>query len=92
MPNEPVSLEEYEASSGHTPMPFRIMLIPRHDRIQALLEEEREVTLTKVWMTGKKAFCAVRGYLALPIFVNVHWYWAHTLIGFTEVSFCLVIP
>ncbi|KAI0250487.1 cytochrome P450 [Lactifluus subvellereus] len=48
LPDEPISLEEYEGESGRTPMPYRIMLIPRHDRMQALLEAEKEVTLMKL--------------------------------------------
>ncbi|KAI0305261.1 cytochrome P450 [Multifurca ochricompacta] len=48
LPDEPISLEEYEGESGRTPLPYRIMLIPRHDRVQALLEAEQEVTLMKL--------------------------------------------
>jgi hypothetical protein len=40
LPDEPISLEEYEGKAGRTPKPFRIKLIPRHNRVQALLEEE----------------------------------------------------
>jgi len=48
LPDEPISLEEYEGESGRTPLPYRVMLIPRHDRVQALLEVEQEVTLMKL--------------------------------------------
>ena len=48
VPDEPISLEEYEGESGRTPLPYRVMLIPRHDRVQALLEAEKEVTLMKL--------------------------------------------
>jgi hypothetical protein len=48
LPDEPISLEEYEGKSGRTPMPYRIMLIPRHDRVKALVEAEKEVTLMKL--------------------------------------------
>ena len=41
-------MEEYEGESGRTPLPYRVMLIPRHDRVQALLEAEKEVTLMKL--------------------------------------------
>jgi hypothetical protein len=46
-PDEPISLDEYEGESGRTPLPFRVMLLPRHDRVQALLDVEQEVTLMK---------------------------------------------
>lgn len=45
MPNEPISLEEYEGQSGRTPKPFRVRLIPRHDRVHALLQSRDEITL-----------------------------------------------
>jgi len=48
LPDEPISLEEYEGESGRTPLPYRVMLFPRHDRVQALLETEEEVTLMKL--------------------------------------------
>ena len=48
VPDEPISLEEYEGESGRTPLPYRVMLIPRHDRVQTLLEAEKEVTLMKL--------------------------------------------
>ncbi|KAI0064977.1 cytochrome P450 [Artomyces pyxidatus] len=47
LPDEPISLEEYEGESGRTPLPFRIQVIPRHDRVQAILEAEDEITLVK---------------------------------------------
>ncbi|KAI0287107.1 cytochrome P450 [Russula brevipes] len=48
LPDEPISLEEYEGESGRTPLPYRVTLTPRHDRVQALLEAEQEVTLMKL--------------------------------------------
>jgi hypothetical protein len=48
LPDEPISLEEYDGESGRTPLPYRITLTPRHDRVQALLEAEEEVTLMKL--------------------------------------------
>lgn len=45
MPNEPISLEEYEGQSGRTPKPFRVRLIPRHDRVHSLLQSRDEITL-----------------------------------------------
>jgi hypothetical protein len=45
VPDEPISLDEYEGKSGRTPVPYRIMVVPRHDRVQTLLEAEKEITL-----------------------------------------------
>jgi len=42
-PGEPISLEEYDGDSGRMPLPYRVALIPRHDRAQTLLETEKEV-------------------------------------------------
>jgi hypothetical protein len=47
-PGETISLEEYEGAAGRTPLPYRVMLTPRHNRVQALLEAENEVTLMKL--------------------------------------------
>ncbi|KAJ7876629.1 cytochrome P450 [Mycena leptocephala] len=38
IPEEPISLEEYEGVSGRTPLPFRMWLIPRHEAARQLLE------------------------------------------------------
>jgi cytochrome P450 len=45
---ETISLEEYEGAAGRSPLPYRVMLTPRHDRVQALLDAEKEVTLMKL--------------------------------------------
>jgi hypothetical protein len=45
LPDEPISLEEYDAKNGNTPLPYRITLTLRHERVQALLEAEQEITL-----------------------------------------------
>jgi hypothetical protein len=47
-PDEHISLEGYNGQSSRQPEPYRIALTPRHDRVQALLEEEGEVTLMKL--------------------------------------------
>jgi hypothetical protein len=47
LPSEPISLEGYDGESSRKPQPYRITLTPRHDRVQALLEAEEEVTLVK---------------------------------------------
>ncbi|KAJ7836603.1 cytochrome P450 [Mycena leptocephala] len=38
IPEEPISLEEYEGVSGRTHLPFRMRLIPRHESAGQLLE------------------------------------------------------
>lgn len=45
LPTEPISLEEYEGTSGRTPVPYRVHLIPRHERVHTLLEAEQEISL-----------------------------------------------
>jgi hypothetical protein len=47
-PDERISLEEYDGESARTPLPYRVTLTPRHERVQALLEAEKEVTLMKL--------------------------------------------
>jgi hypothetical protein len=44
LPDEPISLGGYDGESSRKPQPYRITLRPRHDRVQALLEGEEEVT------------------------------------------------
>jgi len=48
VPDEPISLEEYDGEHGRTPQPYRVTFTPRHDRVQMLLEAEQEVTLMKL--------------------------------------------
>jgi cytochrome P450 len=45
LPEEPICLDEYDGSSGRTPLPFRVKLVPRHDRVHSVMEEEEEITL-----------------------------------------------
>ncbi|KAI0319249.1 cytochrome P450 [Amylostereum chailletii] len=45
LPGEPISLEEYDGESGRTPKPFRMMMIPRHQGVQSILDERDEITL-----------------------------------------------
>jgi hypothetical protein len=45
LPEEPISLDGYAGASSRKPEPYRVTLTPRHDRVQALLEGEEEVTL-----------------------------------------------
>ena len=41
LPNEPISLEEYEGTSGRTPVPFRIRIVPRFEGLEKNLRGER---------------------------------------------------
>jgi hypothetical protein len=45
LPDEPICLEEYDGLSGRTPLPFRVRLVPRHDQVHSVVEEEEEITL-----------------------------------------------
>ena len=44
MPSAPISLEEYEGTSGRTPTPYKVHLLPRHERVHAALEAEQEIS------------------------------------------------
>ncbi|KAJ7460858.1 cytochrome P450 [Mycena galericulata] len=44
VPEEPISLEEYEGASGRTPLPFRMTLSPRHELAKQMLEADTEMT------------------------------------------------
>jgi len=37
IPNEPIDLEEYDGLSGRSPVPFRIKMIPRDDKVATVL-------------------------------------------------------
>ncbi|KDR71228.1 hypothetical protein GALMADRAFT_143937 [Galerina marginata CBS 339.88] len=45
LPDEPISLEEYDGLSGRTPIPFRIRLLPRLDALPRVLQGVEEITL-----------------------------------------------
>lgn len=45
IPGEPISLEEYEGSSGRTPLPYRVKLVPRHGHLGSILTDEEEKTI-----------------------------------------------
>jgi cytochrome P450 len=53
-PDEPISLGEYDGDSGRMPLPYRVALIPRHDRVQTLLEMEKSDEI----MNGTSETCA----------------------------------
>ncbi|KAJ4466766.1 cytochrome P450 [Lentinula aciculospora] len=44
LPEEPISLEEYEGNSGRTPVSFRLKLEPRDGQLQSTLKDDHEVT------------------------------------------------
>lgn len=37
IPDEPVDLTEYDGLSGRSPVPFRIKMMPRHERVAEVL-------------------------------------------------------
>ncbi|KAG6831335.1 hypothetical protein H0H92_011250 [Tricholoma furcatifolium] len=45
LPDEPISLEEYEGRSGRMPMPFRLKLTPRVENLDAFLRIKEEITM-----------------------------------------------
>jgi cytochrome P450 len=42
---EPISLVEYEGESGRTPLPYRVTLRPRHNKVSAMVGRTEEVEL-----------------------------------------------
>lgn len=38
LPDEPIDLKEYDGLSGRSPVPFRIMVSPRHANVERVLE------------------------------------------------------
>ncbi|KAG6909248.1 hypothetical protein DXG01_001430 [Tephrocybe rancida] len=45
LPDEPISLQEYEGLSGRMPMPFRLKLKPRIENLDGFLQSREEITL-----------------------------------------------
>ena len=39
IPGEPIDLREYDGQSGRSPVPFRIRIAPRHDKVVEVLEK-----------------------------------------------------
>ena len=37
LPEEPIDLKEYDGLSGRSPVPFRIKMTPRHERVAEVL-------------------------------------------------------
>ncbi|KIK57259.1 hypothetical protein GYMLUDRAFT_173296 [Collybiopsis luxurians FD-317 M1] len=44
LPDEPISLEEYDGSSGRTPRPFKLKLSARHELVPSVLHGAQEST------------------------------------------------
>ena len=42
LPGEPICLDDWEGTSGRTPMPFRVRLEPRHENVASLLSSDGE--------------------------------------------------
>lgn len=38
IPGEPIDLKEYDGLSGRSPVPFRVKMIPRDDKVAQVLE------------------------------------------------------
>ncbi|KAG6902440.1 hypothetical protein C0995_016619 [Termitomyces sp. Mi166 len=45
LPKEPISLEEYEGLSGRVPLPFRLKLLPRVERLGEFLQSKEEIVM-----------------------------------------------
>ncbi|KAH9481031.1 Cytochrome P450 monooxygenase virE [Psilocybe cubensis] len=45
LPDEPISLEEYEGLSGRTPIPFRVRLVPRCEQVGKIVRSVEEMAL-----------------------------------------------
>jgi hypothetical protein len=39
IPSEPIDLKEYDGLSGRSPVPFRIKMIPRHEKVIEVLNK-----------------------------------------------------
>ncbi|KIM37140.1 hypothetical protein M413DRAFT_13508 [Hebeloma cylindrosporum] len=46
LPDEPISLEEYDGQSGRTPLPYRLRMVPRLDNLPIILQEADEVKIS----------------------------------------------
>ncbi|KAG7085967.1 hypothetical protein E1B28_003492 [Marasmius oreades] len=40
IPGEPIDLKEYDGLSGRSPVPFRIKMVPRHEKVVEVLDRE----------------------------------------------------
>ena len=45
LPDEPISLQEYEGTSGRKPLPFRLKLVPRVENLEDTLRTKEEMVL-----------------------------------------------
>ena len=46
LPEEPISLEECDGTSGRTPLPFRLRMVPRVDNLHIILQAVEEVEIS----------------------------------------------
>ena len=46
LPEEPISLEEYDGLSGRTPLPYRLRMVPRLDNLPLILQAADEVRIS----------------------------------------------
>ncbi|KAF9003881.1 cytochrome P450 [Cyathus striatus] len=49
LPEEPISLEEYEGLSGRSPILFRLKLVPRDDKVKYMMETVDELSSEYKW-------------------------------------------
>jgi hypothetical protein len=46
MPDEPISLEEYDGEFGRTPLPYKLRMVPRLHNLPMILQEVDEVNIS----------------------------------------------
>ena len=46
LPEEPISLEEFDGASGRTPLPYRLRMVPRVDNLPVILQAVEEVKIS----------------------------------------------
>jgi hypothetical protein len=47
IPGQPIDLNEYDGLSGRSPVPFKIKMIPRHEKVVELFKTEEPVQHTQ---------------------------------------------
>lgn len=40
LPDKPINLDEYSGLSGRSPVPFKVNLVPRHNNVEKILDDE----------------------------------------------------
>jgi len=46
LPEEPISLQECDGTSGRTPLPYRLRMVPRVDNLPVILQAVEEVKIS----------------------------------------------